>query len=370
MRSSLFPLLAALSLAPICASAQSLSFDSPAALGFINTDKVTEASGIAVSLKTPNVFWTHNDGSSDHIYAFNYQGALLGDFDFSKNPTDIEDIATGPGPDPTLRYLYIGDIGSNAAKRDVVHIFRLAEPDVDPAWAAEPVVLSIGKGVENFALKYPDGKNDAEAMLIDPLQKVLYIATKQPGESRLYQVALNALQDGQTRDLEFVRTIAFSVPSGGAISPDGLTIAIRREDFALAWIRSPAESVSDALAREGTVIPVVGTPIEPNGEGISFLPDNSGYLTISEGANQPVYLFRRQTQTCDAPRFSAPPAFVADGLQLTFTACPNSIIAVERSSALADWQQIGSVTVNNNPAVYKDIAPTAPGYYRLRVISF
>src|SRR6476620_88252 len=78
--------------------AQSLNFESPVSLGNINTAKVTEASGLAVSAANPGVLWTHNDGPKDHIYAFNMSGGLLADFDFSKNPNDIEDIAIGPGP--------------------------------------------------------------------------------------------------------------------------------------------------------------------------------------------------------------------------------------------------------------------------------
>jgi hypothetical protein len=359
------PLLA---LSAGAALAQSLNFDFGAALGSLNTDKVTEGSGAAVSVQNPGTFWTHNDGPNDHIYAFRMDGTLLADFDFSKNPDDIEDIASGPGPDPSLHYLYVGDIGSNTANRDVVHIYRLAEPSVDPAWANDPVSHTIDKGVDNCQLKYPDGKFDAEALLVDPIRQELYIATKEDDQTHLFRIALSQLEDGKTRDLEFVRTMPLARVNGGSISADGQYIALRSETYAVAWIRNPGESVADALTRTPTNIPIVGPPDEPNGEAIAFLPDNSGYITVSEGENPPVYFFRRLTETCnDAPRFTEAPRVTTAGVTLNFTACTGATIAIERASTLGDWSQIATVTVNVSAGSFTDPSFPGPAFYRLRV---
>jgi hypothetical protein len=356
-------------LAQFCAGAQELRFDAPFSLGAINTDKVTEASGIAASRSNPGVFWTHNDGPSDHIYAFSFQGALLGDFDFSKNPNDVEDIAPGPGPNSSLNYLYIGDIGSNNADRESVHIYRLAEPAVDRDWAADPVSMTIKDGVENFQLRYPSGKFDAEALLVDPVDQALYIATKEPDQTHVFRILLNQLADDETRDLQFVLTLQMGKINGGSISSDGRIIALRHEESAMAWLRNPGETVSDALARPGMQIPVVGPPNEPNGESISFLPDNSGYITLSEGENQPIYFFRRLTGECnETAKFSR--VRIDNGrLQLDFTACPGATVALQRTSNFSEWQDIGSAILNNGAGSFSEDQIAQPSYYRLRVVA-
>jgi hypothetical protein len=48
---------------------------------------------------------------------------------------------------------------------------------------------------------------------------------------------------------------------------------------------------------------VVGPPLEPNGEGIAFLADSSGYVTLSEGTGASVYFF--------ASSCLMPPGFLA-----------------------------------------------------------
>ncbi|HUS35840.1 MAG TPA: hypothetical protein VM680_10865 [Verrucomicrobiae bacterium] len=352
----------------VCVDAQNLNFEGAVAVGSVNTAKVTEASGIAVSSRNAGVFWTHNDGSKDHVYAFAMNGSLLADLDFSKNPDDIEDIAVGPGPDASAQYLYIGDIGSNTADREIVHLYRMVEPAVDLNWASNPVSRTIDSGVENFQLRYPSGKYDAEAVLVDPLERALYIITKEETEAHVFRIFINQLADGETRDLELVRVIAFGKVNGGSISADGTLIALRREDFAAAWVRSPGESVGTALGRAGTPIPVVGPPTEANGEGISFLPDNSGYVTIGEGESSPIYLFRRATAvSCtDAPRFSGPPLVSGDVLQLNVTGCAEATVVVERSATLDSWQEVGTVTLQGGTGTYSESAPQTQMFYRLR----
>jgi len=95
--------------------------------------------------------------------------------------------------------------------------------------------------------------------------------------------------------LQFVVSVPFPSVSGGAISANGGRIALRRENAASMWIRCEGETIGDALARAGIPIPLVGPPTEPNGEAIAFLPDGTGYLTISDRADAlyqpPVYFF-------------------------------------------------------------------------------
>jgi hypothetical protein len=352
----------------VCVDAQSLNFEGPVALGSVNTPKVTEASGIAVSSRNAGVFWTHNDGSKDHVYGFAMDGSLLADIDFSKNPDDIEDIAVGPGPDGSAQYLYIGDIGSNTADREIVHVYRMVEPAVDLNSAGNPVSRTVDSGVENFQLRYPSGKYDAEAMLVDPIQRTLYIITKEENEARVFRIEIDQMVDDETRDLELALVIPFGKVNGASISADGTLIALRREDYAAAWVRNAGDSVGEALGRAGTQIPVVGPPAEANGEGISFMPDKSGYVTIGEGESSRIYFFRRVIEAgcTEAPRFLEAPRVNGGTLTVSFTGCGGTTVIVERTDNFRDWQQVGSVRIEGGVGTFTEALQGAPKFYRLR----
>lgn len=265
-------------------------------LGTVSINGLKEASGIAASRKNPGVFWTHNDGGSGAVYAVAMNGTHLATFYLNQPVSDTEDIAVGPGPVSGVSYLYVGDIGGNHG-RNQVQILRIPEPVVNPAWAGNPPSLGFS-GVEAFTLVYPDGSYDAETLMVDPDSSDVFIVTKQPGTARVYRTNLNSLTTQFQIRWLFESAVPFSLASGGDISAGGKRIVLRREDFAQTWKRASGESVGAALARAGTNIPVIGPPVEPNGEGIALLPDGTGYVTISEGANPVIYFFEEQ---CAAP---------------------------------------------------------------------
>jgi len=263
--------------------------------GVTSTDLIAEASGLAMSAENPGVIWTHNDDGNDgHLYAFNTNGSYLGRYDFNVNLSDVEDMALGRGPMAGQTYLYVADIGGAGFGNELrgsVRILRMPEPTVSLGQSSAPARnLS---GVERFTLSYPEQNADfdAEMMMLDPITGDLFVGTKQNSGARIYRVNLDGAANNAELDLEFVRTVPFSDASGGAISSDGRQIIIRREDAAQIWTRCDGESVGDALARAGTSIPVIGLPAEPNGEAIAFLPDGSGYLTVSDSEESPPFYF-------------------------------------------------------------------------------
>ena len=271
--------------------------------GQIGITALIEASGLAASRRNYSVLWTHNDGPRNQFYAVAANAAHLATFTLNESVLDVEDVAVGVGPTSGVSYLYIGDIGGSQSTGDVrsqVKVVRIPEPAVDLGWAGSPRSLTFAE-VNTFFLLYPDGSYDAETLMVDPLTADIWIATKQSTSTRLYRVNLNAATDRQTLVMQFVRTVPFSEPSAGDISPDGTQIALRRENAARLWQRCDGESISAALARAGVAVPIIGTPTEPNGEAIAFLADNTGYMTISEGQNPILYRF---AATCPrAPQF-------------------------------------------------------------------
>ena len=346
---------------PTCAS-----FDSGITAGSISFGALTEASGIASSARNPGVLWTHNDGSVGRVWAVSTNGARLATYDVN-NVDDLEDIAVGPGPTPGVSYLYIGDIGgsqgTNVVRPDV-QIVRIPEPAVDLAWASDPRTPNFN-GRDNFTLVYPDGSFDAETLLVDPLTSDVWVVTKEIGVARFYRANLNAVPDDGTVLMEFVRSVAFHEASAGDISADGTQIVLRRENTAALWLRCDGEPLNNSLARGSVGIPVIGQPTEPNGEGLAFLRDGTGYVTISEGTNAAIYFFR---SVCPArPQFtlalSNQTAFVGGSVQFNSQAVgyPDPTYTWRLNGQLLGGQTGSSLLLAN-------LAPTAAGLYESHCI--
>ena len=83
-------------------------------------------------------------------------------------------MAVGPGPQPGVDYLYIGDIGDNESVHDFKYIYRVPEPVVD--FNQEPVETTI-VDVDSIIFQYPDGKRDAEILMLNSLTSFDRITT-------------------------------------------------------------------------------------------------------------------------------------------------------------------------------------------------
>ncbi|MEA3503315.1 MAG: hypothetical protein U9R47_11100, partial [Actinomycetota bacterium] len=102
--------------------------------GTIASPNLVEASGMAASRTRPGVLWVHNDSRDGaRVYAVGPDGADLGGFDIiGALAFDWEDMAAGPGSDPTRSMLYFGDIGDNFSIRGGrITVYRVPEPDPD-----------------------------------------------------------------------------------------------------------------------------------------------------------------------------------------------------------------------------------------------
>src|SRR6185503_19409682 len=198
-------LLAAWLLLSLCgwaASADSscADFESGVSAGRVSFSALTEASGIAASRRNYGVLWTHNDGSDGKIYALTTNAVRLATFSLTQRMEDVEDIAVGPGPTNGISYLYVGDIGGSARSGDVrrdVKLFRIPEPVVELEWASNARSLTFDD-VSTFTLVYPDASYNSETLMVDPLTADLWIATKEPGPTRLYRTNVNSATNRQT----------------------------------------------------------------------------------------------------------------------------------------------------------------------------
>jgi hypothetical protein len=196
---------------------------------------------------------------------------------------DWEDIAIGPGPDPNLDYIYVGAIGDNVSKYKSIIIYRVPEPAVEPNQTAG--VVKIGE-VEVIELVYPDGPQNGETLMVDPITKDIYIITKEE-PSRVYRAAFPQ-STTSVSTLEYVARLAWGKATGGDISPDGRMIIVRGYLSASIWLRPENEPMWKCFEKGECKIPLV---IERQGEAICFDAKGEGYYTTSEKVHQPIYYF-------------------------------------------------------------------------------
>jgi len=245
--------------------------------GELSYDKLNEVSGIAASRKNPGIFWLHNDsGDGNFIYAINSTAQLVGIYEvIGAKERDWEDIAIGPGPAEGQQYLYIGNFGDNDAEYPIKHIYRVMEPRVLPNQEPRRIKLY---GTQDISFVFPDGKRDAETLMVDPLNLDIYVVSKREEKVGVYR-APYPQPVGRPTPLKLVTRLPLSWIVAGDISADGREILLKTYDAIYYWERKPGESIADALNKPSHMLPYF---LEPQGEAIAWKADGMGYFTVSE----------------------------------------------------------------------------------------
>lgn len=270
------------------------SYGQSTPLATIKDKSISESSGLVASRTTPGAYWTHNDsGDGPFIYAFDTRGNSFGTFRVNgAEARDWEDIAAGPGPQPNKSYLYIGDIGDNDSVRPEVIVYRVPEPALSPATRKftknRP---GSTERAEAIRLKYPDGKHDAEALLVHPRTGNIYIVVKvliaNPG---VYE-AVAPFRPGQSITMKRlgevrVPSLFGGVITGGSISPDGRRVALCDYFQGYELVLPAGVSNFDDIWKQKMTGFDLGK--RKQGESITYRLDGKALLATSEGKQSPL----------------------------------------------------------------------------------
>lgn len=265
----------------------------PARLGTLEESAIKESSGIVASRTTPGVYWTHNDsGAGPFIYAFDSRGGGRGVWRVTGAAArDWEDMAAGPGPTRGTNYLYIGDVGDNDGRRSEIIVYRIPEPTIKAedtdSKKSKPQSTEVAEAIR---LRYPEGKHDAEALLVHPVTGNIYILTKIPFANPTIYEAHAPFSTSETTTL--VRIGELKIPghfggiTGGTISPDGLRVAL------CDYLRGYEIVLANSGAEFNTIWKQPLRPIDigqrEQGEAIGYRLDGKALLATSEGRRAPL----------------------------------------------------------------------------------
>jgi hypothetical protein len=258
--------------------------------------EMDETSGLAASALNPDIYYAHNDsGDTSRFFAITANGKLKTTIYYTGDKklrhlgvVDCEDIAVGPGPVQGKSYIYLGDIGDNSSKRDHITIYRMEE---HKTWASDSIAHAVPVPLH---LKYPDHAKDAEAMAIDPVEKLLYIVTKRGDSVGVYTTPLN-YNANDTVKLTFRAKLffrgfkPFKWITAADISADGKQILVKSYEKVYYWQRSAGEPIWQTLKKAPQELQYKQ---EKQGEAIAFTRDGKGYYTTSEGIYAPIYYYK------------------------------------------------------------------------------
>ncbi len=263
--------------------------------GHLPDRQMDEISGIAASGINYDIYYIHNDsGDTSRFFAITPDGKLQTTIYFKGDPQeaqgveDCEDIAVGPGPGSKKSYVYLGDIGDNFSLRKYITVYRVPE---QTSWLNGG---SVNADAVPLHLKYPDGPKDAETLMIDPIEKLIYIVSKRHDTVNVYTTPLaykpnDTLILTQRCKLYFAGIKPFKWITAGDISKDGRQVLLKSYEKVYYWKRSGNEHLWQTMLKQPKEL---NYQEEKQGEAIGFTPDGKGYYTTSEGVYSPIYYYK------------------------------------------------------------------------------
>lgn len=258
------------------ANVTTLLFDTLPTVKLVTPASIREASGIAASKSIPNHLWVHEDsGTPTQLFLIGHDGKIVKTV-FLKGIVnrDWEDMAIA-GSD-----IYLADIGNNNNNYPDCTIYQFMEPSA---------TTDTVKVFTSIRFKYEDGAHDAEALLVDPQSKDIFIITKKENPSAIYKIAY-PYSTSAVNSATLSGRLAYSGAVGAALSPDGKEIIIKTYTGLNYYTRNAGESIDAALQRTSKTL---GYVMEIQGEAVTFAANNSGFFTLSETGplNFPVNLY-------------------------------------------------------------------------------
>ncbi len=194
-------------------------------IGRIQHPTINESSGIIISRRDTNVFWTHNDGGGRKqvLYAMTRTGKPLAEFRVSGALlNDWEDIAAD-----SQGHLFLGDIGNNDVKRSELAVHQINEPDISKSPGGSVNVT------RSWRLRFPNKPFDCESLFV--WRDYGYVISKVFDDAKAELFRFSLTNTGM-QTLEWVAKLPIDSPVTGAdISQDGKLVGVVAKNGAYAF---------------------------------------------------------------------------------------------------------------------------------------
>lgn len=268
----------------------------------LDDKRVKESSGLCLSGRDPSIFWTLNDsGGEPCVFAIDQNGKTRAKVRVRDAANfDWEDIALGKD-DKGQPALFVGDIGDNFQMRPTVQVYQIPEPAIsgpgkaaEETTSAEPVIWRVN---------FPDGKHNAESLLVHPKTNRIHILTKsEDGKSALYVFPASVQKDA-SMTLEKVVDVTFPtliragkrphdncMTTGADFAPDGTRLVVATYSSLYEWALADDRPLAESLKMP----PLRLEPdLVPQMEGVCYDADSRTIWFTSERLPTPLMRVRR-----------------------------------------------------------------------------
>lgn len=262
-------------------SARLTEFPNVRQLATLAAADLLESSGLATSITTPHLFWTHNDsGDGPRLFAFDDSGRDLGTVSLlGITAIDWEDMASFRRDD--RGWLLVADVGDNTRRRETCQLHLLPEPALNKRTATVHTTI-------NF--RYENGPVDCEAVGVDGTSNVVLLASKSTFRCEVFALRLPSAPSEQVLVARSIAKISVPLATALDVSPDGTRAIVLTYADAYEFQRQEAESWSDAFKREPQVIKM---PERKQGESICYAADGRSLYLTSERQPTPLWIVER-----------------------------------------------------------------------------
>lgn len=263
----------------------------------ITDEKVSEASGLAVSRRDEGILWINNDGGNPNtIYAVNTQGELKGSVKLKGAINrDWEDVASFTHNGKP--YLLVADVGDNDQQWPTYTLYIVAEPVLDDSGYSQHEIEPEWR----IEFSYPDGQHDCESVAVDVQRQKIMLLTKREAKPKLFELPLFAtgnvvatdlgeiypIPDAQYRGLSIADLLSFAtMPTAMDISADGQRLVVLTYEGVYFYANKTGSKWQDILAQPPTEIPL---PNLMQAEAIGFDPSGEYVYVTTERLPAPLY---------------------------------------------------------------------------------
>jgi hypothetical protein len=271
-------------------------------VAILEDKRLNESSGLCLSGRDPKFFWTLNDsGGEPCVFAIDRAGKTRAKVRVRDAANfDWEDIALGKD-EKGAPALFIADIGDNLRIRPTLQIYQIPEPEVSAP--GKPFEETSSAAPKIWRFYYPDGRHNAESLLVHPQTRRMYILTKSDdGPSTLYAFP-ETLKDDASMKLEKITTLVFPalirvgkrphdncMTTSAGFSPDASRMLVSTYSSLYEWTLHQDKPLAEALkAPPVRLAPVLVRQME----GACYDADSQTLWFSSEGLPTPLFRVTR-----------------------------------------------------------------------------
>ena len=229
-------------------------------------ERIRESSGLAYSVKYPDLAYTMNDSKNRAaVYAIQVSsGRVVGEVDLEDfDLDDTESISV----DPQGR-LWLGDLGDNDFERDDASILVFDEPGPGDKAA---------RAVQRFPISFEDGPENVEGMMVYPSTRQVFLINKTDGGAATLFSLPQPMRNGETNIATDLRRAMPAGVSDAAFTPDGRYALVKTATGVVGYDVTTWKPISS-----------FETPGLDKGESLTVEPGGRSILIGSEGEDSPL----------------------------------------------------------------------------------